>query len=214
MSAYDIFLGTVLTSTIITAITIITIKVHQHKKDRLLHKLPKNPNIVINFLAKKTNNHAVGFELPNIIYGKNNRAIASFLPIDIKPREEDELPDYKVQKVVIDNGKRRILPKGTLSAHHNVVLYLPKTANELDFLQDEIGNILKREVTAQNVYNDTLQSVINGYSQMAKISKELAMGELRAESLEWLKSMVKNLQELSNGEKTYDKPIVGNEKNI
>jgi hypothetical protein len=165
---------------------------YRFNKAKKMKKLPRNANIVWNFNAKKTNNFADGFEYPDLKIGKGERELATFQPTDVEPNTDGELVMPPLQKIVLNRGFRWVIPKGKLSGMHNICIYLPNSASEMEFLPEGfLKQYLQKAITFQDAVNKMTEIIEEGKNIQSQIARDMSMGEMRAAEFkkfqEWAK---------------------------
>lgn len=151
---------------------------------------PEDDPFILNFMSQRTNGHAYGLEkaAQRTTSGRWN---CSFDPKDVRPK--DIIKNlWKPQEVVVDYDKVVTLPKGMFSKHKNVKIYLPQNAEDLTpALKDtSFGKMLMLMIEKQNLDKTIQEMLREGTKRRDDLLKELGDGELSAEWLTSIKTLL------------------------
>jgi len=180
----NILTGFVLILILIAGIVLILMRQRRPKIER--------DTSVINLMSDKANGHAEGIER-KVREHPSGRLICSFYPTDITQEEISRQGGWKPVTVVVDKGRRIVIPKGTLSAKRNVVFYLPKHDEQIHSFFGS-GNVLasgfSKAAGIQSDINLFFSFFKERFDRIENLVTEFAGGEISADFMEWFKEAV------------------------
>lgn len=139
-------------------------------------KLQDNP-LILNFLSSLDNGYFLGTQI-SMEDGKNGRHIIKYDPKDIDVLSDDK-SQLEPADVIVEKNKLFSLPKGSVSRKRNVLVALPKHADDFpEALKNSlIGKGLMWATEAQNAINAEINSLKEGHDRKDNILKQLGNGE-------------------------------------
>ena len=137
-------------------------------------KYKENLPIVFNFLSHKNNKRCLGVLL-NTSYGKGGREILEYSAKDL-----DESSKPENHKVIIENNKKIVLPKGELSSERDIIFLLPHSPDDFSekLKNTEFGKVLGLFTEVENVKRHVIDMLKEGQIRREDLMKELAGGEI------------------------------------
>lgn len=151
---------------------------------------PDDDPIVLNLMSEKTHGHAYGSEKA-AQRTSSGRMHCTFVPKDVRPKAIME-KTWQEQEIIVDFDKVLTFPKGTVSKHKTLKVYLPQRAEDLSpaVRETSLGKVFMVMIETKNFEKSLTDMLREGTKRRDDVLKELGDGELSAEWLESIKALL------------------------